>query len=66
MNRNWSMTIQMVKLTSHINQYFVSQQMWRNLKVWIPRGKKAKNTEKYHISHTGGEDIERGKRFMYI
>lgn len=22
---------------------------------------KTKNTEKYHISHTGGEDIEKGK-----
>lgn len=25
------------------------------------KGEKTKNTEKYHISHTGGEDIEKGK-----
>lgn len=40
--------------------------MWRKLKVWIPRGEKTKNTGKYHISHTGGEDIERGEEDLCI
>lgn len=41
--------------------------MWRKLKVWIPREEKTKNTGKYHISHTGGEDIERGEEiYVYL